>query len=240
MKFWKLASAATVLVLSTSVNAALVNGATLAFDAGVETCVADTYGDVTCQITSGSYFGMDTNGSNTITGAEKTAISMNNGLILGAVQLPQGSHAGSPDGTETPSIDQPWEWFGNTGMHGTSKAVNILSQTAGSVELDFSGWGFAWNDITYYYNGRLAQGAWTGNPDGVALLECAVDCSIGETYNLLYSATFPAGDCSGCWANVRYTLHLEGTISAVPIPAAVWLFGSGLIGLVGFSRRNKA
>jgi hypothetical protein len=28
-------------------------------------------------------------------------------------------------------------------------------------------------------------------------------------------------------------------ISAVPVPAAVWLFGSGLLGLVSFFRRNK-
>ena len=28
-------------------------------------------------------------------------------------------------------------------------------------------------------------------------------------------------------------------VSAVPVPAAVWLFGSGLIGLVGIARRNK-
>ena len=28
--------------------------------------------------------------------------------------------------------------------------------------------------------------------------------------------------------------------SVVPVPAAVWLFGSGLIGLVGFARRKKA
>ncbi len=27
--------------------------------------------------------------------------------------------------------------------------------------------------------------------------------------------------------------------SAIPVPAAVWLFGSGLIGLIGFSRRKK-
>jgi len=26
----------------------------------------------------------------------------------------------------------------------------------------------------------------------------------------------------------------------VPVPAAVWLFGSGLIGLVGVARRKKA
>ena len=29
-------------------------------------------------------------------------------------------------------------------------------------------------------------------------------------------------------------------VSAVPVPAAAWLFGSGLIGLVGFARRKKA
>lgn len=31
-----------------------------------------------------------------------------------------------------------------------------------------------------------------------------------------------------------------GVASAVPVPAAVWLFGSGLIGLVGLARRKKA
>jgi hypothetical protein len=29
-------------------------------------------------------------------------------------------------------------------------------------------------------------------------------------------------------------------ISQVPLPAAVWLFGSGLLGLVGIARRKKA
>ena len=33
---------------------------------------------------------------------------------------------------------------------------------------------------------------------------------------------------------------LANNYSAVPIPAAVWLFGSGLIGLVGIARRKKA
>ena len=38
------------------------------------------------------------------------------------------------------------------------------------------------------------------------------------------------GDCFGA----------TGAIGAVPVPAAVWLFGSGLIGLVGFARRKKS
>lgn len=32
----------------------------------------------------------------------------------------------------------------------------------------------------------------------------------------------------------------EGNVSAVPVPAAVWLFGSGLLGLIGIARRKKA
>lgn len=35
-------------------------------------------------------------------------------------------------------------------------------------------------------------------------------------------------------------LTLTGTISAVPLPAAAWLFASGLIGLAGFSKRKHA
>ena len=34
-------------------------------------------------------------------------------------------------------------------------------------------------------------------------------------------------------------LSLNG-VSAVPIPAAVWLFGSGLLGLIGVAKRKKA
>jgi hypothetical protein len=32
---------------------------------------------------------------------------------------------------------------------------------------------------------------------------------------------------------------IEGSVSTVPVPAAAWLFGSGLLGLVGVARRKK-
>jgi hypothetical protein len=36
-----------------------------------------------------------------------------------------------------------------------------------------------------------------------------------------------------------HSIYVE-TTSAVPVPAAVWLFGSGLMGLAGLARRKKA
>jgi len=32
---------------------------------------------------------------------------------------------------------------------------------------------------------------------------------------------------------------IEGTATVVPVPAAAWLFGSGLLGLIGIARRKK-
>ena len=39
------------------------------------------------------------------------------------------------------------------------------------------------------------------------------------------------------YGTVGYT---QWSLTAVPIPAAVWLFGSGLIGLIGLARRKKS
>ena len=40
--------------------------------------------------------------------------------------------------------------------------------------------------------------------------------------------------------NVRYAGITEDIAPPVPVPAAIWLFGSGLIGLVGVARRKKS
>jgi hypothetical protein len=66
------------------------------------------------------------------------------------------------------------------------------------------------------------------------------------------TASFPTVTGSATARYVRYNVisgnqwaHLTeitigGNISTVPVPAAAWLFGSGLLGLVGIARRKNA
>lgn len=46
-------------------------------------------------------------------------------------------------------------------------------------------------------------------------------------------------DTVGTGATGVYYDNVEFAVSAVPVPAAVWLFGSGILGLVGVARRRK-
>lgn len=58
-----------------------------------------------------------------------------------------------------------------------------------------------------------------------------------STLTLSDSALVPFTDASGATIAMNY---VDGVaINPVPVPAAVWLFGSGLIGLVGVARRKK-
>ena len=52
-------------------------------------------------------------------------------------------------------------------------------------------------------------------------------------FNIGYQGTYSNSLNYYAWA-----VH-NGDVSAVPVPAAVWLFGSGLLGLVGISKRKK-
>jgi len=176
--------------------------------------------DATLTIDTGSFFSVETAPSFFV----DTDISGFNGINLGTIQPASGSHSGAPDGTEAPDIDNPWLYFGSTGMHQSTSAINVLSDDgSGSVTLDFSGWSVTWNGIA-----DIALGS-----GGIATMSCGNTCEVGDTYVLDYAASNPEPS----FGEESYKLHLEGTV--VPVPAAVWLFGSGLLGLVGVARRKS-
>ena len=54
----------------------------------------------------------------------------------------------------------------------------------------------------------------------------------------IYSVLIGNGTFGSNTGPIDYTMTFETTV--VPVPAAVWLFGSGLLGLIGVARRKKA
>jgi hypothetical protein len=43
----------------------------------------------------------------------------------------------------------------------------------------------------------------------------------------------------GPFGGFNANFNLKGTLTAVPVPAAAWLFGSGLLGFLGMARRKR-
>lgn len=230
---------------SSTVHAALLSTAILVFD--------DPVIDENGLVIAGSNFGVDFTNDGTIDLSERTGLVSNDGLILGTTQ---------PASTVNPGIDKPWDFFGQQGIHQTSSPITIISDDgAGNVELDFSGWSVNWNGIDI----GLGGAAWGSNPDGIARMICNSNCSVGDAFTLFYTATVTEGPFVG----IRYRLGFDsgtlslasaglsarlaeviedpgisatGTIGAsvVPVPAAVWLFGSGLLFLARIARKKPA
>ncbi|WAK00849.1 VPLPA-CTERM sorting domain-containing protein [Methylobacter sp. YRD-M1] len=46
-------------------------------------------------------------------------------------------------------------------------------------------------------------------------------------------------ELDGNFFAIQDIYYAENSVSAVPVPAAVWLFGSGLVGLLGFNRKRS-
>ena len=205
-------------------QAALPADAVLVFNPGQAECAGGagilpncSYGQV---VISGSYFAMDANGNGTFDAREKIAIEMNEGVRLGEIQPATGSHSGSPNGSESPSIDVPWSFFGSTGMHQTILPAVIVNGDDGTgdnmASIDFSGWGVTWNGIpNISMSGDVAN---FPSDTGVAVITCLSACDAGDNFVLDYFAHVPFGDPSG-FGGVYYTVHLEGVINfGTPLP----------------------
>ncbi len=156
-------------------------------------------------------------------------------------------------------IDDEWAFYEGAGLHLTTAPVTVVSDFGATKTLDFSGWNMTWVDRPTMSLGGGFQDCGTAtdgicvdnfnndfpgtydNGTGLATIVCSnASCSASSTFTLTYNANVPQGDLSG-WGGTSYGLHLQGTIaSSIPVPAAAWLFGSGLLGLIGIAKKKKA
>jgi hypothetical protein len=223
-----LASFGTVLTFSAQA-ATLNSGDVLTITQGVGS--TNAYGSYTS--VTGSWFGIDENGNGTIGANEKGLIGQGTtGLVIGTTTTPGASHAGAPTAGDTNAIDAPWMWNGNTGSDYVTTPVTGSTTTG----LNMSGWSITWNGAAVPMGTPLY--AWgTGFSAGIG--NFVWDGIYGHAYTLDYHVDMPPADPS-CLCSTPYALHLEGTVTPVPVPAAIWLLGSGLAGVAGVARRRKA
>lgn len=132
--------------------------------------------------------------------------------------------------------------FASGGVQVDNMYINLINNT-----------GTVWTDFSIVYNtaldpyGDLSLGlsvlsAGSSTPSITSIIS---DPTFG--YPLGFTADLVGGESafleiagsaySNYWLE-DFSITID--VNAVPIPAAVWLFGSGLLGLVGMARRKKA
>lgn len=134
-----------------------------------------------------------------------------------------------------------WQFYGPVSVYTIPDKLNgpnspqfgIYSAPSGDITgttmaLDLRAWTWAWN------GGQYHQG---GSTDGNMTISNLTDLGGGQyAFRADWSALFEGGPINNTTGN----WYIEGTASVVPLPAAVWLMGSGLLGLIGLARRRRA
>ncbi len=140
------------------------------------------------------------------------------------------------------SIEGTWQGSENTVTNWSLLFATTTINSAGpgaATYADFDNFWFSANSSTglyitltsnldtgvmYYSQGTAVGNTWAANSDLQLLEGIGIEYAFGTAYS-------PRG-----WNGAVY---YEMSASEVPVPAAAWLFASGLIGLTGFARRQQ-
>jgi hypothetical protein len=129
------------------------------------------------------------------------------------------------------SMDNIFYYAGNN--NGFLGASNSYVSSPATSATGFAGgsWGFNFGGVAGWGTGF--DNTLTGLNGGMKMTFLAIDPNSQDLAPI-------ANTFAGTWSVNAAAGTLNYNVSAVPVPAAVWLFGSGLLGLVGIGRRKKA
>lgn len=142
------------------------------------------------------------------------------------------------------SWDQATTWAAGLTIDGVGgwRLASMDVNNDGNVESCNSGSNPACTDNEYGYL-FWNEGFTSLNPGPLDIQQGTYWSSTALASNFAWVFAFGDGSQSsthGCTNNCfAWAVH-DGDVGAVPIPAAVWLFGSGLLGLMGISRRKHS
>ena len=167
--------------------------------------------------------------------------------------------AGVAPTQSSPTAVWSFEWSINSNFDGTGGNLNTLTYVLG---IDSNpGIGTSWTTFDPINGGVLdnAMGTnSTGNGGGTSTTDATTYANLIANNNVAQNSWKAHWYLSGFDPTVdgQYDFYLAafngttqlartdisvivGTGATVPVPAAVWLFGSGLLGLIGISRKKK-
>lgn len=227
MKFWQLVSTTIALSISVNVNAAtysidsmnITGGGFVAFDEAGQAFVNPSAGGTFTSFTTigtdtnlvGGYLGETTTGFLSSVWFDTPVQFYTAPLNMGGIIAPTGS------------------------IQGGAIPSGTLNDIAGTITMDLSSY------FAYWGGADLHQG--TGKNDGLtsSVATGGWDSNTG-LYSLTWVSNIDPSVCGplGATCYAEYTFEGYAAASVVPVPAAIWLFGSGLIGLISLTRRKKA
>jgi len=152
-------------------------------------------------------------------------------------------------------------WLVESGQNPFANSQGVLALSAGTTSLDLyydvegdTSYGYDFildivgtGSISSVGGGDSDLGAVFGNgwrqtggdiygEIGNSVLGFSFDFTANAGVSLLVSGSYTDSN----FTDAAISSSTLATVSAVPVPAAVWLFGSGLIGLFGVAKRRQA
>ena len=207
----------------------MVAGAMLLFAGGAQAALLGTNGDLESGAFDGSWVVFPNAGTTTIISPGST------GTYAGeasAINVPTGAtmkfaNVGAGLLTNNQAFTVNFDWKGTNGIGGVID-IRVFSEIGGG--------GVSKTDILAGGTGAGLTADWTNF--GAVNLTTAGGVANDIAGGVTVEFTAICGADAGCFSNLAID-NVTVSATVVPVPAAVWLFGSGLVGLVGIARRKK-